>query len=161
MLQSTGTCTGYYVFGTESNTFSWASGPDKAACLLPLYVIFMDLTSRRSRGLQSVQFGAIRVPPLLLCDDVDHEVSTDCHFWCALKQFAVWRSQEEEQHHKVWGYCTLWIHMGHVSFAAPVVAPQSLQSIVDTRRLQSYLGRRAYSIQFVTWIWNLTNNKSN
>lgn len=76
------------VFGTESSTFSWPSDSDKAACLLPLYVIFMDPTSRRSRGLESVQFGDIRVPSLVFFNDVVHEASTDCHFWCALERFA-------------------------------------------------------------------------
>ncbi len=76
------------VFGIESSTFSWLSDSDKAACLLPLYVIFMDPTSRRSQGLENVQFGDIRVPPLLFFNDVIHKASTDCHFWCALEQFA-------------------------------------------------------------------------
>lgn len=49
-----------FVFGSDSSTFSRASHSDKAACLLLLYVIFMDLTSRPSRGLESVQSGDIR-----------------------------------------------------------------------------------------------------
>lgn len=54
----------------------------QGCCLLPLYVIFMDLTSRCSPGLESVQFGDIRVPPLLFFNDVVHEASTDCR--CSL-----------------------------------------------------------------------------
>lgn len=68
------------VFGPESSTFSWASHSDKAACLLPLYVIFMDLTLKYSRGLENSQFGDIRVPPLLFFNDVVHGASTNCHF---------------------------------------------------------------------------------
>lgn len=77
------------VFGPESSTFSWASHSDKAACLLPLYVIFMDLTLKYSRGLENSQFGDIRVPPLLFFNDVVHGASTNCHFWCSLKWFDV------------------------------------------------------------------------
>lgn len=61
-----------------------ASDSDKAACLLSLYVIFMDPTSRRSQALEGVQFGDIRVPPLLFFQWF--HPSTDSHFWCAPEQ---------------------------------------------------------------------------
>lgn len=48
----------------------------------------MDLTSRLSWGLQSVQFSDIRVPPLFFFNDVIHEALTACQFWCALEPFA-------------------------------------------------------------------------
>lgn len=62
-----------------------ASDSDKAACLLSLYVIFMDPTSRRSRALEGVQFGDIRVPPLLFFQWF--HPSADSHLWCAPGQF--------------------------------------------------------------------------
>lgn len=122
------------VFGRESSTFSWASDSDKAACPLPLYVIFMDLTSRRSHGLERVQFGDIRMPPLLFFNDVVHEASTDCHFWCALEPLAAecdavgMRSSTPK-----FAATTLWVHMGRIS---NVASPQSVHFIVDIWVLQ-------------------------
>ncbi|KAF7653076.1 hypothetical protein LDENG_00087670 [Lucifuga dentata] len=61
--------------------FCWGSpgvGLRQGCPLSPiLFVIFMDRISRRSQGLEGVQFGDLRIASLLLADDVVLLASSD------------------------------------------------------------------------------------
>lgn len=145
LLQSTGTCTGYCVFGIESSTFSWASDSDKAACLRSLYVIFMDLTSRKSWGPESVQLGDVRLPPLLFFNDVVCEISTnvisDVH-WSGL------RDEEQPLQAQVWGYSTL-CNIGRISVVAQLWSLHNLHLIIDPGYdYIQYLGQKVNCTNF-------------
>lgn len=141
------------VFGTESSKFSWASDSDKAACLLPLYVIFMDLTS--SQGLESVHFGDIRVPSLLFFNDVIHEASTHSHFWCALEQFVAERDVRMIRSTSKFEDPTLspHVHMGRISTAARVLA--STKSALECRYLDTNMMTSGKMVLY--WIVDLIN----
>jgi len=79
----------YVVLCTKSSTFSVGIGLRQGCPLSPiLFVIFMDRIARRSRGVESVRFGDLRVASLLFADDVVLLATSDRELQHALGWFA-------------------------------------------------------------------------
>ncbi|KAK5873269.1 hypothetical protein PBY51_018325 [Eleginops maclovinus] len=76
------------VLGSTSDRFPVRVGLRQGCALSPiLFVIFMDRISRRSRGGRGLQFGGLRIAPLLFADDVVPMASSVCDLQHSLDRF--------------------------------------------------------------------------
>lgn len=105
IMSQSSTCTNrscVYLLGTESRMFSRTSHSDKSVATRPERNIYGLDRRSSSEVRESEWFGDIRLPRLLLFNDVVREGSTHCHFWCALERFAaecdsVWMGNSTSQ----------------------------------------------------------------
>ncbi|KAK5906143.1 hypothetical protein CgunFtcFv8_002034 [Champsocephalus gunnari] len=76
------------VLGSKSDPFPVRVGLRQGCALSPiLFVIYMDRISRRSHGGGGLQFGGLRIAPLLFADDVVLMASSVCDLQHSLDRF--------------------------------------------------------------------------
>ena len=74
--------------GSKSDVFLVRVGLHQSCPLSPiLFIIFMDRISRRSQGVEGVQFGDLRIGSLLFADDVVLLALSGCDLQLSLERF--------------------------------------------------------------------------
>uniref|UniRef100_A0A671UC54 ribonuclease H n=1 Tax=Sparus aurata TaxID=8175 RepID=A0A671UC54_SPAAU len=77
------------ILGSKSDLFQVGVGLHQGCALSPiLFVIYMDRISRRSRGMEGLQVGDLKIASLLFADDVVLMASSAVDLQCSLDQFA-------------------------------------------------------------------------
>ena len=76
------------IAGNKSDLFPVRVGLRQGCPLSPiLFIIFMDMISRRSQGVEGVRFGDLRIGSLLFADDVVLLASLDRDLQLSLDRF--------------------------------------------------------------------------
>ena len=76
------------IAGNKSDLFPVRVGLRQGCSLSPiLFIIFMDRISRRSQGIEGVQFGDLRIGSLIFADDVVLLASSDRDLQLSLDRF--------------------------------------------------------------------------
>ena len=77
-----------HVLGSKSDLFQVGVGLRQGCALSPiLFVIYMDRISRRSRGVEGLQVGDLKIASLLFADDVVLMASSAVDLQHSLDQF--------------------------------------------------------------------------